>query len=115
MLLVCLLLAGCSPYERSQATVCIAVATAIAPDGEAVSVRSIEPLVGVDHALRVTFSAGTGLNPLFADCVFAGGPLEAGHDEIRAVRGARGVLSERELDLMRRWFLDQPGAVSTLR
>lgn len=112
LVLVGLLLAGCNGVDRQQAMICVAVATAVGPAGEKVAVRSVEPLHGIDHALRVTFDAGNDPTPYFADCVFAGGPLERGRGEVVAVRGPGGVLDDWQLQSLRRWFLDQPGAVA---
>ena len=106
-----LLLAGCSDFDRQQAMVCVAVSTAVGPEGQKVSIRAVEPLPGIAHALRVVFSAGDSPAPYFADCVFAGGPMQAGRDELIAVRGPGGVLNERQMMWLQRWFLDQPGAI----
>lgn len=111
-LLIVLFLAGCSAVDRQQAGVCVAVATAIGPEGRPISIRSVAPLEGIPHALRVEFSAAGDPSPHFADCVFAGGVLDAGRGAVIAVRGDRGVLDEMEMMNLRRWFLDQPGAIS---
>lgn len=112
LLLTVLVLAGCSAVDRQQAGVCVAVATAIGPENRTITVQSVAPLDGIPHALRVEFSAAGDPTPHFADCVFAGGVLDAGRGEVIAVRGDRGVLHDREMANLRRWFLDQPGAIA---
>ncbi|MCX5514990.1 hypothetical protein C3941_11595 [Kaistia algarum] len=108
----CLLLSACSSVDRQQAAVCVAVATAIAPQGQPIAIRSVAPLSGIDNAVRVIFLPDKDVYPLFADCVFGGGPLESGRAEVVGVRGRDGVLTEREILDLHRWFLDQPGAIA---
>ncbi|MCX5493809.1 branched-chain amino acid ABC transporter permease [Kaistia dalseonensis] len=107
-----LLLSGCSRIDRDQAQICVAVATAIAPEGARVSIDSVEPLSGVAHALRVLFTAGDGGPRFFVDCGFSGGPLEAGRTDLAAVRGYDGMMPDRRFFLLKRWFIDEPGAVA---
>jgi len=109
---ICLFLTGCSPVDRQQAMVCVAVATAIAPEGERVHVRSVQPLPGIKNAVRVAFMAGSEPSAHFADCVFGGGPYAPGRGEVVAVRGRNGVLSTVQLGFLHRWFLQRPGAIS---
>ena len=104
-------LAACSDVDRQQSIVCVAVATAIGPDGRPVTIRSVEPLTGATNAVRVIFTAAGDPRTLFADCVFAGGSLSAGRTDILAVRGFSGRMPEWRLGLLKRWFLEQPGAV----
>lgn len=106
------LLAACSPVDRQQARVCVAVATAVAPAGQKVSIQSVIPLEGVSHAVRVNYTVPAMHLPLYVDCAFAGGPLEMGRRDVIGVRGYSGALSERELIALHRWFLSQDGAIS---
>jgi branched-chain amino acid transport system permease protein len=106
------LLAACSPVDRQQARVCVAVATAVAPPGQKVSVQSVIPLEGVSHAVRVNYTVPNMQLPLYVDCAFAAGPFEAGRRDVIGVRGYSGALSERELLTLHRWFLSVDGAVS---
>ncbi len=109
---VATLLAACSSVDRQQARVCVAVATAVAPAGQKVSIQSVIPLEGVSHAVRVNYTVPNMHLPLYVDCAFGGGPLEMGRSEVIGVRGYSGALSERELLTLHRWFLGQSGAIS---
>jgi branched-chain amino acid transport system permease protein len=109
---VAALLAACSPVDRQQARICVAVATAVAPAGQRLSIQSVIPLEGVSHAVRVNYTVPNMHLPLYVDCAFAGGPLETGRRDVIGVRGYSGALSERELLTLHRWFLSQEGAVS---
>ncbi len=111
-ILLSLLLSGCGGTDRQQALVCVAVATAIGPDGRPVTIRSVEPLGGIENAVRVIFNAAGDPRMLFADCAFAGGALSSGRADLVAARGYEGRLPGWQMALMKRWFLDQPGAVA---
>ena len=111
LFVVSVLLAGCGEADRQQAIVCVAVATAIGPDGRPVTIRSVEPLEGIDNAVRVMFEAAGDPRMLFADCAFAGGALSSGRAELVAVRAYEGRLPGWRMALLKRWFLSQPGAV----
>ncbi|BCP53343.1 branched-chain amino acid ABC transporter permease [Kaistia sp. 32K] len=106
------LLAACNLIDRQQARVCVAVATAVAPAGQRVTIQSVIPLEGVSHALRVNYTVPSMDLPLYVDCAFAGGTLEMGRGQVIGVRGYDGALTERQLITLHRWFLDQDGAVS---
>jgi len=106
------LLAACAPVDRQQARICVAVATAVAPAGQKVSIQSVIPLEGVSHAVRVNYTVPNMHLPLYVDCAFAGGPLEIGRRDVIGVRGYSGALSERELLTLHRWFLGRSGAIS---
>lgn len=108
----CFLVGACSPIDRQQASVCAAVATAIAPENKRISISSVSPLRGAPNAVRVMFTAEGDPRQLFADCAFAGGALDAGRAELIAVRGFNGKLEDWQLETMKRWFLDQPGAIT---
>lgn len=109
--LAALLLSGCASTDRQQAMICVAVATAIGPENKAISIQSVEPLTGIDHAVRVMFRAAGDPRQFFADCAFAGGTLSGGRRDVVAVRGFDGRLSDIRLETLKRWFLDRPGAV----
>lgn len=109
--LAALILSGCSGADRQQALICVAVATAIGPEGRPVTIRSVEQLGGIENAVRVIFTAAGDGRALFADCAFAGGALSVGRGELIAVRGFDGRMPSWRLALLKRWFLDQPGAV----
>ncbi len=111
VLLLSLLLSGCGDTDRQQALVCVAVATAIGPEGRPVTIESVAPLGGIENAVRVIFEAAGDPRMLFADCAFAGGALSSGRADLVAVRGYDGRLPGWQMALMKRWFLDQPGAV----
>jgi len=101
------LLSACSDVDRQQAKICVAVATAVAPENQKVSIQSVIPLVGVSHAVRVNYSVPSMALPLYVDCAFGGGMLEPGRSDVIGVRGYDGALSERELLTLYRWFLSQ--------
>lgn len=101
------LLSACSDVDRQQARICVAVATAVAPEDQKVSIQSVIPLVGVSHAVRVNYSVPGMALPLYVDCAFGGGMLEAGRNDVIGVRGYDGALSERELLTLYRWFLSR--------
>jgi branched-chain amino acid transport system permease protein len=105
-----LMLAACSEVDNQQARICVAVATAIAPENLKVSVGSVEALPDLDHVVRVRFTAGSGPQ-FFVDCAFGGGPLSGARSDLIAARDYDGVMSETRLSLLKRWFLDEPGAV----
>jgi branched-chain amino acid transport system permease protein len=106
------LLAACSSVDRQQARICVAVATAVAPAGQRVSIQSVIPLEGVSHAVRVNYTVPNMHLPLYVDCAFAGGTLEMGRRDVIGVRGYDGALTELQLLTLHRWFLSQDGAVS---
>mgnify|MGYP001029231067 CR=1 FL=1 len=101
------LLSACSDVDRQQAKICVAVATAVAPENQKVSIQSVIPLVGVSHAVRVNYSVPGMALPLYVDCAFGGGMLEPGRGDVIGVRGYDGALSERELLTLYRWFLSR--------
>lgn len=101
------LLSACSDVDRQQAKICVAVATAVAPENQKVSIQSVIPLVGVSHAVRVNYSVPSMALPLYVDCAFGGGMLEPGRSDVIGVRGYDGALSERELLTLYRWFLSR--------
>lgn len=106
------LLAACSSIDRQQARICVAVATAVAPAGQKVTIQSVIPLEGVSHAIRVNYTVPDRPLPLYVDCAFAGGTLEMGRGDVIGVRGYDGALTELQLLTLHRWFLSRPGAVS---
>lgn len=105
------LLSACSDVDRQQARICVAVATAVAPENQSVTIQSVIPLVGVSHAVRVNYTVPRMPLPLYVDCAFGGGTLESGRRDVIGVRGYDGVLSERQLLTLYRWFLSQDAAV----
>jgi branched-chain amino acid transport system permease protein len=112
LLCVTALLSACSPVDRQQASVCVAVATAVAPANQPLSIQSVIPLEGVSHAVRVHYTVRSMLQPLYVDCAFASGSLGGGRADVIGVRGYSGALSERELVTLHRWFLSRNDAVS---
>lgn len=106
------LLAACNSIDRQQARICVAVATAVAPSGQKVTIQSVIPLEGVSHAIRVNYTVPNMHLPLYVDCAFAGGTLEMGRRDVIGVRGYDGALSERQLLTLHRWFLSRDGAIS---
>lgn len=112
-LLLCaaVLLSACTDVDRQQARICVAVATAVAPEGQKVSIQSVIPLTGVSHAVRVNYTVPSMPLPLYVDCAFGGGTLEMGRRDVIGVRGYNGALSERQLLTLHRWFLSQDDAI----
>jgi len=105
------LLSGCNEIDRQQARICVAVATAVAPDNQKVSIQSVIPLTGVTHAVRVNYTVPSMPLPLYVDCAFGGGTLDAGRREVIGVRGYDGALNERQLLTLHRWFLSSDAAI----
>ncbi|MBB5754742.1 branched-chain amino acid ABC transporter permease [Prosthecomicrobium pneumaticum] len=109
-LLLLLGLAGCSAVDFQQARICVAVATAVAPEDTRVSIVSVTAGSG-RNVVAVTYSAGNGRAPTAVLCGFEGGPLDAGRKDLVAVRTADGDLSPPSLLFLRRFLIEAPGAV----
>jgi len=106
------LLSACGEIDRQQARICVAVATAVAPENQKVTIQSVIPLTGVSHAVRVNYSVPSMPLPLYVDCAFGGGTLEMGRRDVIGVRGYDGALSERQLLTLYRWFLSSDDAIA---
>lgn len=114
---LCLLgaaIAACGRVDEAERATCVAVVPAIeAATRGPIEIVSVEPLRADLPTLHLQYRVGEGAHARggFLDCAFGRDEDHPGHTTLVGVRSSAGALSPARLFVLKRFWLDDPGAL----